>query len=122
MIFFVNLNVDFLYHLNFFIMSKTVDIQIEKSRNLLNGLKKHLNETGDKAISSEELLATAFELNELQARSKEVDALREDLNDKVKDVNHRLDEMKQRYAVQKKIIKGRYPMDRWADYGVPDKR
>ena len=49
---------------------------------------------------------------------KEVDGL----NAKVKDVNLRLDQMKQLYGEQKKIIKGRYPMDRWADYGVPDKR
>ena len=61
-------------------------------------------------------------MNELETRSKEVDAIREQLNAKVKDVNLRLDQMKQLYGEQKKIIKGRYPMDRWADYGVPDKR
>ena len=103
-------------------MSKTVDIQIEKCRNLLNGLKKHLNESGDKSISYETLEATKSALNELETRSKEVDAIREQLNAKVKDVHLRLDQMKQLYGEQKKIIKGRYPMDRWADYGVPDKR
>ena len=103
-------------------MSKTVDIQIEKCRNLLNGLKKHLNESGDTSISYETLEATKSALNELETRSKEVDAIREQLNAKVKDVNLRLDQMKQLYGEQKKIIKGRYPMDRWADYGVPDKR
>lgn len=89
---------------------------------MLNGLKKHLNESGDKSISYETLEATTSALNELESRSKEVDAIREQLNAKVKDVNLRLDQMKQLYGEQKKIIKGRYPMDRWADYGVPDKR
>ena len=89
---------------------------------MLNGLKKHLNESGDKSVSYETLEATKSALNELESRSKEVDAIREQLNAKVKDVNLRLDEMKQLYGEQKKIIKGRYPMDRWADYGVPDKR
>lgn len=103
-------------------MSKTVEVQIEKSRNLINGLKKHLKESGDRSITIKELDATESSLKELKNLSNEIDRLRERLNPLVKEVNRRLTEVKKVYAEQKKIIKGRYQMERWADYGVPDKK
>ena len=103
-------------------MSKTVEIQIEKSRILLTGLKQHLKESGGTEISVNELKSTEESLNELESLSSDIDRLREELNPKVKDANHKLAVIKRIYSEQKKIIKSRYPMERWADYGVPDKR
>ena len=59
-------------------MSKTVEIQIEKSSNLVEGMRK--------------------QMNAVMARVKSA------------------------YAEKKKTLKGYYPQERWADYGVPDKR
>ena len=56
-------------------MSKTVELQIEKSRNLVEGLRKQV-----------------------------------------------LAGVKAAYADKKKTLKGYYPQERWADYGIPDKR
>jgi hypothetical protein len=62
-------------------MSKTVELQIEKSRNLVEGLRKHLSGIGGGVTS-----------------------------------------VKEAYADKKKTLKGYYPQERWADYGIPDKR
>ena len=67
------------------IMSKTVELQIEKGRYLVEGL-------------------------------------REELQPKVKHMNSMLVTVKTAYAEAKKTLKGYYPQERWADYGVPDKR
>lgn len=103
-------------------MSKTVEQQIEKSRNLLKGLNKHLHETGDKSISGNELKSTEDSLKGLEELSNKIELLRNQLNPMVKEMNLKLAELKRVYGEQKKIIKENYPMERWSDYGVPDKR
>ena len=103
-------------------MSKTVETQIEKSRSLLAGLRRHLKESGDSQISEHEILNTENALKQLEQVCCEIDRLREQLNPKVKEMNNMLTAAKETYAEQKKIIKGKYPIERWAEYGVPDKR
>ncbi len=36
-------------------MSKTVELQIEKSRNVVNGLRKHVKEMGERGVRSVEI-------------------------------------------------------------------
>ena len=36
-------------------MSKTVEIQIEKSRGLIEGLRRHVREMGERGVSSDEI-------------------------------------------------------------------
>ena len=36
-------------------MSKTVEIQIEKSRSLIEGLRRHVREMGERGVSSDEI-------------------------------------------------------------------
>ncbi len=103
-------------------MSKTVEIQIEKSRNLISGLRKHLKETGDRQVTEKDLSSFESSLAELAHISAEIDRLRERLNPMVKEMNSKLLSVKELYGEQKKIIKGKYPMERWQEYGVPDKR
>ena len=61
-------------------------------------------------------------LKELEAANAEVDRLREELSPKVKHMNEVLARVKATYADKKKTLKGYYPQERWADYGIPDKR
>ena len=61
-------------------------------------------------------------LKELEAANAEVDRLREELSPKVKHMNEVLARVKATYADKKKTLKGFYPQERWADYGIPDKR
>ena len=82
-------------------MSKTVEIQIEKSRNLVEGLRKHLQGIGG-GVTNEEISAMEQAIGELAAANAEVDRLREELSPKVKQMNAVLARVKEAYADKKK--------------------
>lgn len=102
-------------------MTKTVEMQIEKSRGLIKGLRKHLNETG-RGATSQELDSMEQTIDALVTVCEECDRLRAELVPKVKRMNEILGNVKADYANHKLIIKNNYPQERWTDYGVPDKR
>lgn len=103
-------------------MSKTVEIQIEKSRNLVEGLRRHVKEMGEHGVTNDEINAMEQAVKELEAANAEVDRLREELKPKVKVMNDVMNRVKEAYTEKKKTLKGYYPQERWMDYGVPDKR
>ena len=102
-------------------MSKTVELQIEKSRHLIEGLRKHISGMGG-GVTSDEITSMEQSLKELETANAEIDRLREKLTPKVKHMNEVLARVKKAYAERKKTLKGYYPQERWADYGIPDKR
>lgn len=102
-------------------MSKTVEVQIEKSRSLVEGLRKHLQGTGG-GVTNDEIKSMEQTLQELETANAEVERLREELSPKVKYMNEVLNRVKEMYADKKKTLKGYYPQEHWADYGIPDKR
>ena len=103
-------------------MSKTIEIQIEKSRNLIEGLRRHVKEMGEHGIANSEISAMEQAVAQLAEANAEVDRLREQLAPKVKTMNEILATVKSAYAESKKTLKGYYPQERWQDYGIPDKR
>ena len=103
-------------------MSKTVEIQIEKSRSLIEGLRRHVKEQGEKGIATSEIQQMEQVVEQLAEANAEVDRLREELTPKVKRMNDILANVKTTYADSKKTLKGFYPQERWMDYGIPDKR
>lgn len=103
-------------------MSKTIDLQIEKSRILIDGLRKNLDVLKDKGFNSEELDCMSKELDILKQANEECDAMREQLSSKVKNMNSILTNVKNVFTEKKKIIKGYYPQEEWLKYGVLDKR
>ena len=114
-------------------MSKTVELQIEKGRDLVKGLRKHVKEMGERlrvgeqgsgmsGISNAEIDRLEQALSALSTANAEVDRLREELQPKVKHMNEVLAGVKASYVEAKKTLKGYYPQERWADYGIPDKR
>ncbi|MBQ2950274.1 MAG: hypothetical protein IJE12_04410 [Prevotella sp.] len=103
-------------------MSKTIDLQIEKSRVLIDGIRKNLGVLEDKGFNNEELDLMCQELNALKAANDECDAMREQLSAKVKNMNSILKRVKDVFAEKKRIIKGYYPQEEWIRYGVQDKR
>ena len=102
-------------------MSKTVEIQIEKCRNLVEGLRKHLNGNGA-GVTTDEITAMKKAMEELEAANTEVERLREELAPKVKHTNELFEQVKNAYSEKKALIKGTYPQEKWLEYGVPDKR
>lgn len=103
-------------------MSKTVEIQIEKSRNLVEGLRRHVKEMGEHGVTNDDINAMEQAVKQLEAANAEVDRLREDLKPKVKVMNDVMNRVKEAFTEKKKTLKGYYPQERWMDYGVPDKR
>ena len=102
-------------------MSKTVELQIEKSRNLVEGLRKHLNGIGG-GVTNDEINVLEQAIRELETINAEVEHLRGELTPKVKQMNEKMARVKASYAEKKKTLKGYYPQERWAEYGIPDKR
>ncbi len=103
-------------------MSKTIDLQIEKSRILIEGLRKNMDALRDKGFNNEELDAMGAELEALHVANEECDAMREQLSVKVKRMNEILLSVKEKFGEKKKVIKGYYPQEEWIKYGVQDKR
>ena len=103
-------------------MSKTVELQVEKSRNLVEGLRKHLNHGVGGGVTNDEINVMEQNLKALEEANAEVDRLRDELAPKVKHMNEVLAQVKNAYTEKKKTLKGYYPQEKWAEYGVPDKR
>ncbi len=57
-------------------MSKTVEIQIEKSRILVEGLRRHVKEMGERGVTNDEINAMEHAVKELEAVNTEVDSIR----------------------------------------------
>lgn len=102
-------------------MSKTVDLQVEKSRALVKGLAKHL-ENGGSGVTPAEIGKMERDVDALIEGSAECERLRAELAPKVQHMNELMAQVKVIYADKKKMLKLRYPQEQWADYGVPDKR
>ena len=105
-------------------MTKTIDLQVEKTRSLLKGLRDHGNEVRAKGVRLDdaELDALDKDLKELTADSETCDRLREQVSAQVKLVNTKLAAVKERFAELKKGVKQNFLPEDWARYGVLDKR
>ncbi len=103
------------------IMSKTTELQIEKSRNLIEGLHKHLAGKGG-GVTNKEIGEMEQDIRDLTAANAEVERLREELRPKFKRMNEAMARVKEAYAAKKRVLKGYYTQEHWAEYGIPDKR
>lgn len=103
-------------------MTKTIDIQLEKSRMFVKGMRRHISEKGERGVTNEEVRKFENDLATLERQSAEVDKMRAELSEKVKRMNGTFTAVKETYSETKKLIKGYYPQERWMDYGIPDKR
>ena len=103
-------------------MSKTIDLQVEKSTRLINALKAQIDEVHDKGISLEELDAMSNQLNELHKNSEDTEVLRKHLSEQVKRTNRILAQCKEMYKRKKNMVRNNYPQEEWIKYGVIDKR
>jgi hypothetical protein len=102
-------------------MTKTIEMQIDKSRSLIQGLRKHLSETGS-GTTLQELDAMEQAIAALVSASEECDRIRAELAPKMQHLNVLLDKVRTDYVEHKLIIKNNYPKERWIVYGLLDKR
>src|SRR5574344_1149344 len=99
-------------------MSVTNEIQIQKSRQLIDGLRKNINEIRAKGINESELKSMSEQLDALSAANKECDAIRATLKTKSRAMNNILAQVKESFATKKKVIKSNYPQEKWINFGV----
>lgn len=103
-------------------MTKTIELQIEKCRALISGLRSNTEAASALGITSQEIDTLEANLLRLSAASEECEALREELSGKVRATNQILGEVKEAYASRKRTIKDNYPQEQWGNFGVMDKR
>ncbi|MBQ8592986.1 MAG: hypothetical protein IJ467_01655 [Bacteroidaceae bacterium] len=103
-------------------MSKTYDLQVEKARLLVEGLKKNYQQVAPYGITESALSKLADDANETERLSNELDALRVQVNEKASIANHKLNELREELQEMKQIIKKNFEQTQWESLGIPDKR
>jgi len=103
-------------------MAKTIETQLEKSRNLVAGLRKHLSTGIGGGVTPTEINEMEQNLADLAVANEECDKLRAELSCKVKNMNQLFTAAKTAYLEHKRTIKNCYPQEQWINFGVPDKR
>lgn len=103
-------------------MAKTIEILLEKSRMFVEGMKRHISETGERGVTNADVEKLEKDMASLAQESGEVDRMRAELSEKVRRMNETLLAVKDSYNETKKVVKCFYPQERWIDYGIPDKR
>lgn len=68
-------------------MAKTIEIQLDKSRTFVKGVKRHISEMGERGVTNEEVAKFENNLSTLEQQSAEVDKIRAELSEKVKHMN-----------------------------------
>ena len=68
-------------------MAKTIEIQLEKSRTFVKGVKRHISEMGERGVTNEEVAKFENNLSTLEQQSAEVDKIRAERSEKVKHMN-----------------------------------
>lgn len=102
-------------------MSKTIRLQVEKSRSLIKGLRKHLNEGGS-GISSQQIASMEQTVAELLAVCEQCERMRADILPVVKRTHELMNDVKADYSNNKQVIRNNYPKEIWIKYGLTDKR
>lgn len=103
-------------------MSKTYLDQVSKTKALIEGLRKHYDQVKDLGVTQEELSKLESAVQEGEKLNAEVERLRAEASEAVSVANHKLAEIKEGTAALKRIVKLNIDMNRWMDFGVPDKR
>ncbi len=103
-------------------MSKTIDLQVEKSRSLIEGYRNNLAELQAKGVTAAQLDKMEEDVKKLLAAGEECDRLRAELAEKVSLANAILQTVKDDFLDKKKIVKSSYDQEVWQRYGIHDKR
>ncbi|MBO4665100.1 MAG: hypothetical protein J5663_11920 [Bacteroidaceae bacterium] len=102
-------------------MSKTADVLIEKNGNLIKGLRKYLSE-GGQGITPQKIESLEEIVEALRVSSDECDNLRAQLAPKIKHTNELMAKVREAYSAYKLVIRNTFPQEKWAEYGLADKR
>lgn len=103
-------------------MSVTNEIQIQKSRQLIDGFRKNINVLREHGVKDEDLAKMEKDLDALTVANKECDTVRAEMREKSQNSRKILTAVKEVFVEKKKLIKGLYPQEEWIRFGIVDKR
>ncbi|MBE6263471.1 MAG: hypothetical protein E7104_05840 [Prevotella sp.] len=103
-------------------MSKTIDLQIEKSNTLIKALKHRFSDVSSKGVKMGDLEELRVLVEKLEESGKKTDEYRERYSIQVHTTNNILAQVKEKYKDIKDIIRVNYSQDQWINFGVLDKR
>lgn len=103
-------------------MSKTFEQNAGKALMMVAGIKKHPDEATALGIKAETLDALNLKAEKAIEMIREVDALRAVVSEKLQNANSCLAEVKEEAQLIRQLIKSNYPLERWCDFGIMDKR
>lgn len=103
-------------------MSKVYLEQIEKTEQLLEGLKNNINLVKDKGLDKDFIRKLEADKDQAIIYNSENDKLRAELKAKAHRANQKLEEIKAQVKEAKRVIKQDFPQERWQYFGISDKR
>jgi uncharacterized linocin/CFP29 family protein len=96
--------------------------QIEKTQQLLNGLKKNLSLLKDKGLDENFIKQLETDNNQAIILEEENEKLKAEVKIKTARVNKKIDEIKSQVKTAKTVIKENFVQERWINFGINDKR
>lgn len=103
-------------------MSKVYSEQIQKAQTLVSGLKKNFELIKNHGITKEQIALLENDATIAASLNEEVEALRAQINAKVRQANKKLIEVKNNMTNTKKIVKSHFDQEKWQYFGIQDKR
>lgn len=103
-------------------MSKMVDTQVEKTQNLIDGIRKNMDFLRQFGYTEEKINLLECDMHKLEGFSAELDELLNKVAEKRIQVNTVLAEVKENYKDFKLPIKNNLPNYEWSKYGIADKK
>ena len=103
-------------------MSKTFETNAQKALMMASGIKSHLSEVAHLGIKAEGLDTLEAEAKKAIEMILEVDQLRLVVSEKLQAANEKLADVKELAMGYRQTIKSNFPMEKWEDFGIMDKR
>lgn len=103
-------------------MSKTFEQNAGKALMMVDGIKNHLDEASSLGVKADVLDALKAKAEKAIEMIREVESLRAVVSEKLQNANSCLAEVKEEAQLLRQLIKSNYPLERWSDFGIMDKR
>lgn len=103
-------------------MSKTYLTQVEKVKAMSGGLRSHLDMVKELGITPELLDQMDTISAAAEALNAEVERLRAETSQRVKEANDKLVELKELWLPTKNKVKASFDPLKWQTFGIEDKR
>jgi len=103
-------------------MSKTFETNAQKALSLAEGLKKNYSDVKGLGVSEASLDSLKEEALKAIEMTREVDSMQEAISKRRAEANAQLLKVKDEAMKLRKMIKSSFPQEKWAKYGLMDKR